>query len=646
MIHLTDIQQRLSANQEPKEITEMRENVISAFSNLEFIEEGHIYNIHNPDGSVIEKIPSASAIIHRFEPEADWDDIANNYALKRDLNVDDVKRKWKENNLRATNSGSVHHLYGEMLQNFIRTGDKNVICEAMKLQYEQGYLIPSSGKQDAIMKYWEELFVIDDIYPFMAECKMYMPLGNKYGINEIFCGTADILLAYKKNNKYQILLHDYKGLPLDTPIATIDGWKNMGDINIGDIVFDKNGKPTKVVNVSSIHHNPCLKIKFDNNTEIVCDEEHRWEVSFFKERHVNKVKERYFESIVMTGKELFDFFHDENNLVISKKTGKKILDSHKVPKILNSKPIEMPNCELPIHPYVFGVWLGDGNKVDGKVTNMYNELWEEIKKCGYEIGNDVSQCGSGKAQTRTIFGLSRQLRLLGVLKNKHIPDIYLRSSYEQRIDLLRGIMDTDGYYNPKRNRYVMATNRWMQVDFMVKLLYSLGIKPTIIKAKGRCSNCKKIEYFDKWDVCFSSDVYPFKIRKINVLKNDDIRKDFRNIKSVEYCDTVDTKCIEVDSPTHTYCCGYDMLVTHNTNKVLISDFNQSNGVTMLPPFDDMIDEPLSHYTIQLSLYSMMLENLGYDVIDRRIIWLKDDGTYEKIKVPYIKDKIIESFKIN
>ena len=179
MIHLTDIQQRLSANQEPKEITEMRENVISAFSNLEFIEEGHIYNIHNPDGSVIEKIPSASAIIHRFEPEADWDDIANNYALKRDLNVDDVKRKWKENNLRATNSGSVHHLYGEMLQNFIRTGDKNVICEAMKLQYEQGYLIPSSGKQDAIMKYWEELFVIDDIYPFMAECKMYMPPALK-----------------------------------------------------------------------------------------------------------------------------------------------------------------------------------------------------------------------------------------------------------------------------------------------------------------------------------------------------------------------------------------------------------------------------------------------------------------------------------
>ena len=293
MIHLTDIQQRLSTNQEPKEITEMRENVISAFSNLEFIEEGHIYNIHNPDGSVIEKIPSASAIIHRFEPEADWDDIANNYALKRDLNVDDVKRKWKENNLRATNSGSVHHLYGEMLQNFIRTGDKNVICEAMKPQYEQGYLIPSSGKQDAIMKYWEELFVIDDIYPFMAECKMYMPLGNKYGINEIFCGTADILLAYKKNNKYKLLVNDYK-----------------------------------------------------------------------------------------------------------------------------------------------------------------------------------------------------------------------------------------------------------------------------------------------------------------------------------------------------------------TNASLSSSYNQSNGVTMLPPFDDMIDEPLSHYTIQLSLYSMMLENLGYDVIDRRIIWLKDDGTYEKIKVPYIKDKIIESFKIN
>lgn len=293
MINIKDIEERLKRNPEPKEVTEMREHILSSFANLEFIEEGHIYNLHNADGTVIEKIPSASAIIHRFEPERDWDEIAHNYAIKYGLDVEKVKRDWHENNIKATNPGSIHHLYGQRLQDYIRTGDKNTICEVIRPQYEDGYLIPSSPKQEAVMKYWEDLFRLDDVYPLIAECKMYMPLGNKYGIEEVFCGTADILLAYKNQGKWSVMLHDYK-----------------------------------------------------------------------------------------------------------------------------------------------------------------------------------------------------------------------------------------------------------------------------------------------------------------------------------------------------------------TNKSLTNDFNKSNKITMLSPFDDMIDQALSHYTIQLGLYSMMLENLGYDVIDRRLIWLKEDGTYEKVKLPYIKDKIIESFKKN
>ena len=84
---------------------------------------------------------------------------------------------------------------------------------------------------------------------------------------------------------------------------------------------------------------------------------------------------------------------------------------------------------------------------------------------------------------------------------------------------------------------------------------------------------------------------------------------------------------------------------YKTNKDLTKTFHRNNNITMLQPFDNMIDEALSHYTIQLSLYPMMLENLGYDVIDRRIIWLKDNGEYEKIKLPYIKEQIIQAFDI-
>ena len=559
-------------------------------------------------------------------------------ALKEGVDVEVIKRKWKENTLRATNSGTQHHEFGESYMNFIRGLDKSTFCNSCIKQYEEGYLIPCAPKQEAILKYWEDIFKIDKLYPLLPEVKMYMPKDNKFGIKKLYCGTADITFAMKYKGEWCIIIHDYKGLPLDTPIATKEGWTTMGEIQIGDEVFDKNGKLTKVLHTSDIHFKPCKKIIFDDNTEIIADEDHRWEISLIKERYPNGIKERYFHHQVMTTKEIQKYLES-----ITNDKGKRV--THLIPKIVNSKALQLPERDLPIHPYVFGVWLGDGNKCDGKVTNMYQELWDEIEKCGYKLGDDVSQGGAGKAQTRTIFGLTQELRNLGCLYNKHIPDIYLRSSYLQRLEILYGLMDTDGYYNKTRNRYVLTTTKYNQVDFCLKLLSTLGIKPTIIRKNVICTNSaimpnKKIQ---GWDICFTTDIYPFKIRKIKVKKPSNTRYLFRNIKNVINVETVPTRCIEVDSPTHTFCCGYNMLVTHNTNKDLSNDYNQKFNVTMLPPFDNLIDESKSHYTLQLSFYSLMLMNLGYKVIDRKLIWLKNDGNYEKITLPDITEKLIQVY---
>ena len=67
---------------------------------------------------------------------------------------------------------------------------------------------------------------------------------------------------------------------------------------------------------------------------------------------------------------------------------------------------------------------------------------------------------------------------------------------------------------------------------------------------------------------------------------------------------------------------------------------------MQPPFNELVDEALTHYMIQQGLYSMMLENIGYKVFGRRLIWLKDNGTYEKVKLPYIKEQLINSFNMD
>lgn len=80
-----------------------------------------------------------------------------------------------------------------------------------------------------------------------------------------------------------------------------------------------------------------------------------------------------------------------------------------------------------------------------------------------------------------------------------------------------------------------------------------------------------------------------------------------------------------------------------TNKDLYKQFAIDNNIKMLPPFDKMgfYEQPYHHYIIQLNLYQLGLMQLGLKIVDRCLIWLKDDGTYEKIKVPNITDKLLE-----
>jgi hypothetical protein len=71
---------------------------------------------------------------------------------------------------------------------------------------------------------------------------------------------------------------------------------------------------------------------------------------------------------------------------------------------------------------------------------------------------------------------------------------------------------------------------------------------------------------------------------------------------------------------------------YKTNKELTSDYCRAKNKMMKPPFNDLFEESLSHYQLQLSLYSVPLEKLGFKVIGRRVIWLLPDGSYEKLKI--------------
>lgn len=443
---------------------------------------------------------------------------------------------------------------------------------------------------------------------------------SKDGILRI-AGQIDLLVK----NGNEIIICDWKGVPLDTPIGTPEGWTTMKDLKEGDKVFDRDGNITTVLHKSNIHHNPCYKITFDNSESIVADKDHKWIISF----KTQSKKTPYIEKI-MTTEELSYYL---NSIKDNRNT-------YNIPKILNPKPLNLEHSNLPLDPYVLGCWLGDGSKQCGIITNNSNNIWNEIKNRGYEIGNDIS--AEDRCEAHTVLGIYPILKFLNLINNKHIPNMYLRASYQQRLDLLRGLMDTDGYYHPKRKRFVMETDQEWQKDGMLMLLGSLGIKPTVF------FNINKIgdKEYPGWDICFSTnELNPFLSRNQDISFPNTDKNSFRNIISVESIETVPTQCIEVDSPTHTYLIGYTMIVTHNTNKEIKThsgfDTKTKSTAKMLYPLNTLEDCNFNHYTLQLSTYAWMVKKLNPNFVIKDLILVHFDhqGNQTIYKLPYLEKEV-------
>jgi 5-hydroxyisourate hydrolase-like protein (transthyretin family) len=445
------------------------------------------------------------------------------------------------------------------------------------------------------------------------------------------CIAGQIDLLVKKGN--HIIIGDWKGLPLDTEIPTLEGWSTIAELKEGDTIFDKEGKPTKIVHKSEIHMNPCYKITFDNGDSIIADHEHKWEINFKKNK--NRAHPDGMYSCIMTTEEIFNYL---NSLEQRR--------SDLIPKILNPKPLDLPDKHLLIDPYVLGVWLGDGSKVAGIITQMKGSpVWAEIERRGYTLGENAQHNPDREnVEMRTVYGLRTLLKAMNLLNNKFIPDDYQRASFKQRLDLLRGLMDTDGYYNASRKRYIMSTGQEWQRDDLVKLLASLGIKSTVFAITKKCGGKK----FQAWDVCFStSEFNPFLTRNqdINVNESEQNNRTFRNLDKVELVETVQTQCLEVDSPTHTFLCTNKMIVTHNTNKKIETksyfDSKTKSSVKMKYPLNNLDECNYSHYNLQLSTYAWMIQKLNPDFIidDLVLVHFDHNDNMTVYHMPYLKTEV-------
>lgn len=439
-------------------------------------------------------------------------------------------------------------------------------------------------------------------------------------------GQIDVIA--KKGNS--ICLLDWKGLPLDTEIPTLEGWSTMKDLKIGDTVFDKDGKQCKVVVKSEVHNNPCYKIHFSKDFSITADEEHRWLISF--STHPNTKYKGQLREVIMTTKELYEYLQHYNPK-----------NQYQVPKIYLNKELDLPEQNLPIDPYVLGLWLGDGTADNGRITQELNaKSWEIIESKGFELSEN-SEHRDIKAETRTVYGLRTLLKNNNLLNNKHIPDIYQRSSRNQRINLIRGLMDADGFYDKIHKTFIMSTDYYWQADGLIKVLSSLGVRATL-------NRINRPGYNTMSRVCY--DV-KFKTSKFNpfMCRNQEVecvepKMSYYSIKNIEKTETIKTQCIQVDSPSHTYLCTRHMLVTHNTNKKIETksyfDSKNKRSITMKFPLNNLQDCNYSHYNLQLSTYAYMLTQKHPEFIieDLVLVHFDHNDNMTVYHLPYLRDEVI------
>ncbi|HEX7012645.1 MAG TPA: hypothetical protein VF161_07855, partial [Steroidobacteraceae bacterium] len=293
------------------------------------------------------------------------------------------------------------------------------------------------GRRLATYTQYEWIRVPDTPIPGTNGKKRWGALAGKYVRAEIWRDLNE-LDQMQRVGLWSALMTQWKlnkALALDTPIPTPSGWTTMGEIRVGDQVFDERGNVCTVLEVKDIQHGrPCFEVVFSDGTKIIADDEHWWYTE-----HRNRGPG------VRTTREI------RETLTINHR-------GEAAHSISVAGPLDLPEADLPLPPYAFGLWLGDGHSSAPRIT-VGAQNFEEIRRSLEGAGVYCGKPGRDKRSTAVTFtvdlrpiGPGRDANLfkeglesLGVLGSKRIPTLYLRASIEQRRALLAGLMDADGW---------------------------------------------------------------------------------------------------------------------------------------------------------------------------------------------------------
>jgi deoxycytidine triphosphate deaminase len=355
-----------------------------------------------------------------------------------------------------------------------------------------------------------------------------------------------------------------KALAVNTPIPTPHGWRTMAELRTDDEVFGLDGRACRVVAATeAMVGHTCYEVLFSDGQSIVADAEHLWSTT------TRPAGMHGGRAAVRTTAELARSLHTQNRY------------NHHVAL---AAAVRYPEQTLPIDPYLLGVWLECGTSSCAELTCAADDgqILDEIRAAGYRI-RDVGAHGF------RIGALSHVLRSLGLLGNKHVPQLYLRSAVPQRLALLQGLMDPAGYVDT-RGRCEFVSIHETLADAVLELAASLGLCP--VKRK-KTVIVRGVDHGVAFQVTFTPHLSVFRLERKVARLADGPADRFRAIVDVRRVSTRPVRCIQVDAEDGLFLAGPTFIPTHNSSLGRLGLLTHSTAGFIDPGFT-------GHITLELS----------------------------------------------
>jgi len=286
------------------------------------------------------------------------------------------------------------------------------------------------------------------------------------------CTNEEAELVNVNGHQLNIKGYGMKALSLDTRLHSECGTKTIGNCEVGDIIIGADGKPCTILHKSDVFNKPMYQLTLQDGRAIKVSGDHINSV-IRKENYNNKATYKPYN---MTTNEILecDLFHERvRNGYVSQEA---------LFFIQNNKPIEYSTKKFPIDPYTLGLLLGDGSTSQSVRLHGHIEDMDVYRKyIPYSLGKPYIDTRNHNVLSYGVLWLQRKVAELGINVHgnyKFIPTEYFKGDKKQRLELLTGLMDTDGTIS-KNGRTTFCSNSKQLVLDVMELCRSLGGKATI-----------------------------------------------------------------------------------------------------------------------------------------------------------------------